>query len=369
MATARSHLRRGARAVAVAALVVAAAVALAAAGVAVAPAERAARAPRPAPAELEAPAVVPARLHDTGLYAGATGDALAPDVEPFAPQYPLWTDGATKRRWIRLPPGTSIDASDPDAWVFPVGTRLWKEFAFDRRVETRMLERLADGSWRAAVYVWNADGTDAVSTPAGAAIDLGGGRRHDVPSVADCAMCHDARASMVLGFSALQLSPDRDPHAAHAEPPPPGAVDLATLVADGRLVGLPPGFAETPPRIAARTPTERAARGYLHANCGHCHDDLGALATLGMDLRHDLADPAGPAAPPAATTIDRPSHAAPPGLAPPHVRVAPGAPARSVVIARMASRAPADQMPPLGTRVVDDAGVALVARWISELVP
>ena len=37
----------------------------------------------------------------------------------FAPQYPLWTDGAAKRRWISLPPGTAIDASDPENWVFP----------------------------------------------------------------------------------------------------------------------------------------------------------------------------------------------------------------------------------------------------------
>ena len=49
-----------------------------------------------------------------------------------------------KRRWISLPPGSAIDASDPDAWAFPVGTRLWKEFSFGgQRVETRYMERQA----------------------------------------------------------------------------------------------------------------------------------------------------------------------------------------------------------------------------------
>ena len=64
----------------------------------------------------------------------------------FSPQYPLWSDGAAKRRWISLPPGTAIDASRPDAWEFPRGTRLWKEFSLDRPVETRFIERLPDGS-------------------------------------------------------------------------------------------------------------------------------------------------------------------------------------------------------------------------------
>ena len=55
-------------------------------------------------------------LRETGLY--ATGLQVRPDNLPFAPQYPLWSDGADKRRWIHLPPGTSIDASGPD-WRFP----------------------------------------------------------------------------------------------------------------------------------------------------------------------------------------------------------------------------------------------------------
>jgi hypothetical protein len=47
--------------------------------------------------------VAPATLGDTGLYVDGTLQ-LRPDVVPFAPQYPLWSDAARKRRWIRLPP-------------------------------------------------------------------------------------------------------------------------------------------------------------------------------------------------------------------------------------------------------------------------
>src|SRR5688572_3569824 len=76
-------------------------------------------------------AVEPPRLlRDTGLYADFSSLTIDPGHIAFSPQYPLWTDGAAKRRWIALPPGTVIDASHPDAWTFPVGTRFWKEFAF-----------------------------------------------------------------------------------------------------------------------------------------------------------------------------------------------------------------------------------------------
>ena len=105
-------------------------------------------------------------LSETGLYAAGSATAVRADNLPFSPQYSLWSDGATKRRWLHIPPGTSIDASRPDEWDFPPGTKLWKEFSHGRRVETRLIERLDDGTWRYATYVWNEEGTDARLAPA-----------------------------------------------------------------------------------------------------------------------------------------------------------------------------------------------------------
>jgi hypothetical protein len=47
-------------------------------------------------------------------------------------------------------------------------------------------------------------------------------------------------------------------------------------------------------------------------------------------------------------------------------RISAGQPDTSVVVRRMASRNPLVQMPPLGTRIVDDEGLALIRRWIVE---
>src|SRR5690349_21624340 len=140
---------------------------------------------------------LPARLSETGLYSQG--------VRTFSPQYQLWSEGADKRRWILLPAGTAIDATNVDAWEFTRGTKLWKEFGFDRPVETRMIERLPDGSWRFSTYVWNADGTDAELAPEqgvrALAVASAPNGRYAVPSRTDCLACHDGAPVPVLGFS------------------------------------------------------------------------------------------------------------------------------------------------------------------------
>jgi hypothetical protein len=310
----------------------------------------------------------PSTLQETGLYADFAALQVDPAHLAFAPQYPLWSDGATKRRWISLPPGTAIDGSDPEAWIFPVGTRFWKEFSFNgERVETRYLERRADGQWLYAAYAWSADGREAQLASARGkrgAYPLAGGRSHTIPGVMDCKACHQGGPSEVLGFGTLQLSPERDPHAPHAELQPEPHVDLRYLVDKGLLAGLPKALLDTPPRIAAATATERAALGYMHGNCGHCHNEQGSLQNIALFLRHQTRNTPEPAL---ASTIGQSVRKPAPGQSPDAVlRVEPGHPERSGVVQRISSRFPALQMPPLGTELIDDEAVRLLYRWIEE---
>jgi hypothetical protein len=311
----------------------------------------------------------PALLRDTGLYADFDARTIDARNLGFAPQYPLWTDGAAKRRWISLPPGTAIDASDPENWVFPAGARFWKEFAFGGRpTETRMIERLTDGSWRYAAYAWSADGSEATLAPEAGlrgTYDFGGGRSHSIPSVADCKVCHEGRPTPIIGFSLLQLSPDRDPNGLHAGPAPAPGVDLTYLVRAGLITGLPASLLTKPPRIDTASPIERAVLGYFNGNCGHCHASDGKLQNVGIFLRHMSGDPVEAAY---ATTVGRPVKVRAPGQTPEAVlRVDPGHPERSALVQRMASRWAALQMPPLGTDLVDQDALDMVRKWIAEL--
>ena len=311
------------------------------------------------------PAPLPQRLSETGLFEPGTATPRA-GVLAFAPQYPLWSDGSRKRRWIALPPGSAIDAAQIDAWEFPVGTKLWKEFGFERTIETRYIERLTDGSWRFATYVWNAAGTEAVLAPDdGVVIDAPAapGGRYTVPSRNDCLACHEGAAVPVLGFSALQLSADRDPLAPHADAPGTALPDLRSLAASGWLRNLPPAALAVPPRIVAPSPTARAALGYLHGNCGHCHNAAGALSGVELVLAQQ-ADPAARSSDGVLQSLlGHSSRFRAHGSASAQ-RIAAGRNGESVVTLRMKSQNPLARMPPLGVQVVDTAGVALIERWI-----
>lgn len=316
---------------------------------------------------------LPARLSETGLYA-ADGQ-VDPRHLAYSPQYPLWTDGAQKSRWIALPPGTRVDVSDVDAWQFPVGTKLWKEFAWHgHKVETRMLWKTGDERWTFASYAWDADQREAWLAPAEGvprAIEIAPGRWHSIPARADCQTCHGSSPVRVLGFSALELSDDRDPLAPHAEPLRAGDVTLRSLIEANLLEPSRPELVTHPPRIRASDPVARAALGYLSTNCGGCHNPASPLARLGLELRHDSDDDASAPEPAERTTVDVvPMRYTMPGVPAEVARlVAPGAPEHSAVLHRMRSRRPSSQMPPLGTTIVDDEAVALVTRWITGLGP
>lgn len=311
---------------------------------------------------------LPEHLRDTGLYESGSLQVRADNL-PFTPQYPLWSDGASKHRWIYLPPGTHIDASNPDAWEFPRGTKLWKEFRYGRAIETRYIERRADGAWRFASYVWNDAGTDAELAPAEGIQHLTSLTAPDgfyaVPARTDCLACHEGGATPVLGFSALQLSPDRDPLSVHAEQPGVDDVNLNKLVARGLIRNLPQQLIDHAPRIEARSAVERAAFGYLHANCGHCHNASGPLGALDMVLAQSAMSSGDGVEQLLHYVLNVGSEFRPQGRT--LMRVTPGDQDASVMAIRIRSRNLIEQMPPLGTRLVDDEGVSLITRWINEL--
>lgn len=311
---------------------------------------------------------LPERLTDTGLFDGDRAGVVARGVRAFSPQYPLWSDGLSKRRWIQLPAGGVVDGSNEHAWTFPAGTRLWKEFSFQgRKVETRVLWKGTTG-WNYGSYAWNDDGTEAVLAPEEGLItriEVAPGRRHVIPSRADCAACHGSPdRGRPLGFNALQLSADRDPGAIHGEPLQEGMQTLDVLLKEGWLHGGTETAAAAP-RIRTQDPSTRAVLGYLAANCSHCHDGSGEIAALAPVIRYPDLLQDGDAV--ARSLLDAPTSWQLPGVE--HgstVLVEPGSPERSALLARMKSRAPSSQMPPLGTVLRDGQAIDAVARWIAE---
>ncbi|MDP3718081.1 MAG: c-type cytochrome domain-containing protein [Acidobacteriota bacterium] len=337
------------------------------------------------PEQAQAP-VAPRLLSETGLYAGEGTRVLDVRNRPFAPQYPLWSDGAGKRRWVRLPEGTTIDVTNADRWDFPVGTRFWKEFDFDgHKVETRFLWKVSKTNWVFASYAWNAEQTEAMRVPESGQPDaalIAPGKRHGIPSVMECRACHDSSRTEILGFNALQLSDDRDPNALHADPLTADMITLRTLVDESLISPRRTHFTTNPPRITAATPEARAALGYLSTNCGSCHNRESSIASLGLLLKHDLGGgnpslsaearsakvevpPVTECTPALATTVGRRGHWLVPANPDESRVINPGKPELSSLIERVRSRRPSSQMPPIGTVVRDRAAVELLTAWVT----
>ncbi len=277
-------------------------------------------------------------LSQTGLYTDIAAKTLAHDMREFSPRHALWSDAAVKTRWIALPEAGVIDTSDLDHWAFPVGTKLFKEFAKDgKRLETRLIWRVADTGDRErdtlfGTYLWNDAETEATFAREGG--ENVRGTQHDAPSAETCWKCHIGETGRALGMSAIQL-------------PSLGDWPLSQ-----------------PPSQTFAAPN--AAMGYLHANCGHCHNPNGsAWSSSNMVLRLAATD-----SDPAATQLYQSTVGVPLQQWLNHGftdRIVAGDADTSAIPYRMSQRAANMQMPPIATEMPDTEGLELVRLWIDSL--
>jgi hypothetical protein len=291
----------------------------------------------------------PTLLSEVGVYRELSGLTVSRRALAYEPGYPLWSDGGDKQRLLVLPEGESIDASDPEAYVFPVGTLIFKTFSFlterspDQSVpvETRLL-RLTDDGWKLDAYAWNDEGTDAdllelkrsetrtILSDEGEAID------HLIPSRLECRQCHESAASMVLGISELQLAKSGD---------------LEQL-----LPQLEPAPREPYAALPEHGPLTSQVLGYLVGNCVTCHNGSNG-ANSSYDLRPKVA---------LQNLIDQPtmSSAAAAGI-----RVVPGNPEESEMFLAVAGSTDLEvkDMPPVGVALRDASAIELLREWITAL--
>jgi hypothetical protein len=300
----------------------------------------------------------PTDLRCTGLYADWATKAIATGVRQYDPGLHLWSDGASKTRWIYLPPGTQIDSSNMDQWTFANGTKVWKEFDLGgARVETRLLWKRANGTWYLTTYRWSADGTTAPELTEGE-MNVGGGT-YQIPAQSDCSSCHAGRWDMVLGFDAIGLSTTAA-----------SGVTMATLKAENLLTAPP-----TSPLTIPGDAKAAAALGYLHVNCGSpCHNSDGpeAGSSTGLLMRLNAAELGAVADTDTWNTAMGVSASfAIPGVKNPEV-LAPCDPTSSAAYYRMSVRDGVDgigtqqQMPPIITHQPDPDGLAAIAAWLND---
>jgi uncharacterized repeat protein (TIGR03806 family) len=282
-----------------------------------------------------------ALLSGTGCVNPADARTPAAGLFPYDVNVALWSDGAAKSRWIALPQGTRIHVQDDGDFDLPIGSVVMKQFSVGGvRVETRLLVRHQDGGWAGYSYAWNDAQTEAALLP-DADTRTVAGQTWSYPSRAQCLECHTTAAGGTLGLEARQL--------ARAFSYPTGRVadQIGTLWQLGMIDSEPQVTPLAP--LDGSAPIEDRARSYLHANCAQCHRAGGTRDF--PDFRIDQ---------PLAAYCGKPAQQVAPFI------LAPGHPDQSALLLRMQAQ-DSTRMPPLATRVVDQAATQVISSWISSL--
>ncbi|MBC8355150.1 MAG: PQQ-dependent sugar dehydrogenase [Planctomycetes bacterium] len=365
----------------------------------------------------------PQLLSQTGLFVSVQDHQAAPGMIPYSVNSPLWSDGAYKERYFYLPPKTgdgkdekpaAITMTNNGGWDFPDRTVLVKSFALEqlgdissrRWIETRLLTK-QQGEWIGYSYAWNDEQTEATLVA-----KEGVNREFTVdssdseprtqawrfPSRTECMVCHSRAANYVLGPSTLQMNKEHDYFGTSSNQlealaylgvlrvawsadakkqlgellKANGADDAAAMArmkeltaGQGTSATLPTEltshWAAAFPHLVAPYDKEQnlaaRARSYLHANCAQCHIGAGGgNSQIDLHFTKPLAE--------TKLLNEVPLHHK---FEIPDARlVAPGAPARSLLLHRIATRG-TGQMPQLATTKVDEAAVELLRAWISQL--
>ena len=309
---------------------------------------------------------LPESLACTTLYSDWSSKTVAPVNVAYTPGYVLWSDGAVKSRWIALPAGATIDTSDMDNWVFPVGTKIWKQFVVGGTlVETRLMWKTDATDWTYGVYRWSSDGSTATLLLTTGATNVNG-TTYEIPSVEQCPKCHGGRPDAVMGFDLVGLG------VASAQ-----GLTLSELVTQGLLTQAPPATTVAIPEDS--TQKAAAALGWLHVNCGvSCHNansNADASQThLYLKLLADQMYPpeGGPADVSTldsyTTSVNVMSNLTPNGMHYP--RILPGNASQSLMPLMDLARdidAGFKPMPPLVSHVPDTVDVQAEQDWINAL--
>ena len=336
------------------------------------------------------------KLSDYAFFLGQISElAPASNVFQYEVNAPLFSDYAEKSRFVFLPEGQKMVYNAEQAFEFPTGSVIIKNFFYrndarapekGRRIlETRLLIKEEKG-WKALEYLWNAEQSDAFLEVAGAAfpvtwIDEKGKKQsieYIAPNLNQCKGCHSYDGQFVpIGITARQLNREEK-----------GENQLSVWQKSGRLA-LPEDFnAATAPRLTDYRSTNHqstnhqstnhqstnhqstnhqstshlttAARSYLDANCAHCHNPHGPASTSGMFLEIGQTDLER-------LGVGKPPVAAGRGSGNRRFGIVPGKPNESILVFRMESDDPGIRMPELGRQILHREGVDLIKAWIREM--
>ncbi len=339
------------------------------------------------------------KLSDYNLFQSANDPTANPSKGgvPYDLSVPLFTDYASKYRFVFIPEGTKASFSEAEVMEFPVGTVLVKTFAMPENtsfrddaeliIETRLLIHREHG-WIALPYYWEPelDGADAELAALGVDIPnmttVHNGEQleftYSVPDWTACTSCHgklkDGASTFIpIGPKARYLNKDFTYENTHT------ANQLNYWANGGILDGLPTDLTSIMKTMEFNDSVvvsallddeiDDLAKAYLDINCAHCHRNeltlgdgySGPAGSSGLQLEYNRDYSDDP------TKFGTCKVAVAGGDNNYPYDVIPGDAARSYLLFRMNTNDPRHRMPELGRAIVHEEGVDLVSAWINNL--
>lgn len=301
----------------------------------------------------------PMLLSQTGCVNPADPTQMAEGVIPYEINAPFWSDGADKDRWFAIPDGTTITIDQNDDWNFPDNSVTIKNFRLNNQlVETRLLVKHNDGSWAGYSYEWNDTGTDASLVLNGKTKNING-QTYIYPSSAQCMFCHTQVSGFALGPETRQLNRDKTYASTGITANQLSTLDHIGMISLTDVPSALPRLTEPTNYLAS---LHDRARAYLYTNCAQCHRQ-GGPSNVSLDFNITTA------------TADMnvcnvaPSY----NISGANYILSPGNANDSTMYHRMNCRTgnvgclADDQMPPIGSTIVDSAGATLLSNWINSL--
>jgi uncharacterized repeat protein (TIGR03806 family) len=294
-------------------------------------------------------------------------------VLPFRPASQLFTDYASKSRFIWMPEGAKANyVAEDKIFDFPEGTMLIKNFYYDnvlpsntkKIIETRLI--IKKGSeYIFANYVWNEDQSEAYFDLDGSFIPLEfshNGQTKEVfyriPSQSECLTCHKTLDNAIpIGPKPMNLNFNLT-YADGSE----NQIDKWEYFGYLNL-GTPSNISTTVDYNDASKSLDERFRSYADINCAHCHNPNGHCNYLPINLVYtQTADPAnlGICVVP---NIDISGFI---GVPVTHI-VKPGDPTSSNMYQRIKSVEENIRMPMMGRSLVHEEAVNLTEQWINSL--
>lgn len=298
---------------------------------------------------------------------------------------PLFTDYAEKYRFIFVPEDKQAAYNSRESLDFPVGTIIAKTFTMPRDflneaageeiIETRLLIHRKEG-WKALPFIWREDLSDADLTLAGGTRQVswihsdGSSRSTDyvIPDANSCKTCHSTvRAESGSGVNQETVITPIGPKARflNTDNQYDGKTvnQLAYMEQQGVLVGVPEDLESIETVPAWDDPAadlQNRAKGYLDANCAHCHSPGGFASNSALFLEYwrEVDTSYGLCKTPVA------AGAGSGGL---RFDIVPGDADASITAYRMNSNEPDVRMPEIGRSVIHEEGVSLIREWINSL--